>query len=72
MQIIKHQMTPNDSFNIYIIFNPELYYEIAVLYPRAYLLILSINIPNCRVVIGGGWFNFSISLKGFYVDVKPL
>ena len=48
-------MTPNDSFNIYIIFKPELYYEIAVVYPRAYLLILSINIPNCRGVIGGGW-----------------
>ena len=35
-------------FNFYIILKPELFYEIAVLYPRAYQLILSIIIPNRR------------------------
>ena len=42
-------------FNVYIILKPELYYEIAALYPWAYLLILSIIIPDCRDVIGEGW-----------------
>ena len=35
--------------------SPELFYEITALYPRAYLPIFSIIIPNCRGVIAGGW-----------------
>ena len=59
--------TPNDYFkvnflsrreglfNLYVILKPELFYEIAALYPRAYPLILSIVIPYCRGVKAGGW-----------------
>ena len=59
--------TPNDYFevnllslreglfNLYIILKPEMFYEIPTLYPEAYLLILSIIIPNCGGVIAGGW-----------------
>ena len=42
-------------FNQYIIIKLTLFYETAALYPRAYLLILPIIIPNCRGVIAGDW-----------------
>ena len=42
-------------FNLYVILKSELFYEIAALYHRAYLLILSIIFLNCRGVIAGGW-----------------
>ena len=49
-----------------------LVYEIATLYLRAYLLILSIIIPNCEGVVAEGWWNFSMSLKALHFQVKPL
>ena len=42
-------------FNLYIILKPKLIYEIAVQYPRSYLLILSIIISNCCGVIAEVW-----------------
>ena len=59
-------------FNLCSIFKSELVYEIPALYLRAYLLILSIIIPNCRGVIAEGWWNFSMSLKGLCFQVKRL
>ena len=59
-------------FNLNIIYRLELIYEIAALYLWAYLLILSIIIPNCRGVIAEGWWNFSMFLNGLCFQVKPL
>ena len=52
--------------------SPELFYEITALYPRAYLPIFSIIIPNCRGVIVGGWWSFSMSLKELCFQVKSV
>ena len=44
----------------------------STLHPRAYLLILYILIPNCGGIVAGGWWNFSMSLKGLLCQVKIL
>ena len=86
MFLIRHSSRSNDvvytDFIIYILkillvkvallqsCSPELFYEIAALYPRAYLPILSIIVPNCRGVTAGGWWSFSMSLKELRFQVK--
>ena len=58
--------------NLYIIFKPQFFYEIAALYLRFYLLILSIIIGNFKGVIAVGWWHFSMSLKRLRFQMKLL